>query len=247
VSVLIVHLLTATLLLAAMLAPPGPAFLPWTFPGDFRERLRISDLVVSGTIEGTFRAGSRTVDGTEVTAHAAHVRVDRVFQGNAAGEKLRFAWFTLRMPTTGRGFIYSGPPLADFRPGKRYLIFLKRIRSGWEVAIPVVAIEEELIATPPRSAPRDLSPVPLRQRYQEIAEELENAALAQPVPSPGMTGEAASYFPSVFDLLGGCAEPFYRRFLSSPSPELRSAASDWLGLIRSRHLACEEPFAQTPR
>jgi hypothetical protein len=61
-----------------------------------------------------------------------------------------------------------------------------------------------------------------------------------------MTGEAASYFPSVFDLLGGCAEPFYRRFLSSPSPELRAAASTWLDLIRSRRLGCKEPSAQTP-
>jgi hypothetical protein len=187
------------------------------------------------------------MDGTEVTVNAAHVRVDRVFQGNAAGERLRFAWFTLRMPTAGGGFAYSGPPLADFRPGKRYLIFLKRARSGLEVAVPLYAIEEELAATPPRGALPDLSQVPLQQRYQELAEELENAALAQPVPSPGMTGEAASYFPSVFDLLGGCAEPFYRRFLSSPSPELRGAASTWLGLIRSRHLACNDPFARTPQ
>lgn len=246
-SILIVHLLTATLFLAMMLAPHGPTSLPWTFPGDFRERLRMSDLVVSGTIEETFRAGNRTMDGTEVTAHAAHVRVDRVFQGNAAGEKLRFAWSTLRIPTTGTGFAYSGPPLADFRPGKRYLIFLKRARAGWEVAMPLYAIDEELAATPPLGALRDLSQVPLQQRYEALAEELENAALAQPVPPPGMTGKAASYFPSVFDLLGGCAEPFYRRFLPSPSPELRGAASTWLGLIRSRHLACEEPFARAPQ
>jgi hypothetical protein len=111
--------------------------------------------------------------------------------------------------------------------------------------MPVYAIEEELVAAPPRGSLRDLSQVPIRQRYQELAEELENAALAQPVPPPGMTGEAASYFPSVFDVLGGCAEPFYRRFLSSPSPELRGAASAWLDLIRSRHLVCNQPLAQT--
>jgi hypothetical protein len=151
------------------------------------------------------------------------------------------------MPTTGGGFAYSGPALADFHPGKRYLIFLKRARSGWEVAMPLYAIEEELAATPPRGALRDVSQVPLQQRYDALAEELENAALAQPVPPPGMTGEAATYFPSVFDLLGECAEPFYRRFLPSPSPELRGAASTWLGLIRARHLACKEPFARAPQ
>jgi len=169
-----------------------------------------------------------------------------LFQGNAGGNEVRFTWFTLRWEATGKGgFGYSGPPLADFRPGKRYLVFLRRARSGWEVAMPVYAIEEELAAAPPRGSICDLLQAPLRQRYHELAEELEDAALALPAPPPGMTGEATLYFPSVFDLLGGCAEPFYYRFLSSPSPEPRSEASTWLELIRSRHLVCKEPSAQT--
>lgn len=110
--------------------------------------------------------------------------------------------------------------------------------------MPLYAIEEELSAVPPSGALDDVSQVPLAERYEELAQELENAALAQPVPQTGTTGKAAMRFPSVFDLLGGCAEPFYRRFLSSPSPELRGEASRWLGLIRSRHLACKEPFAR---
>ena len=206
----------------------------------------MSDLVVSGTIEETFPAGTRTVDSTKVTAHIARVRVDRVFQGSTTREMLGFVWFTLRMATTGKGVAFSGPPLADFRLGNRYLIFLKKARSGWEVAMPVYALEDVLAARPPNGALRDLSQVPTRQRYQEVAEELENAALAQPVPPPGMTGEAESFFSSVYDLLGGCAKPFFRRFLSSPSPELRSVASDWLGLIRSRHVLCEERFPEHP-
>jgi hypothetical protein len=238
---------TATLLLAAVVGPQASTSLPWVFPGDIRDRLRMSDLVVTGKIEDTLETGIRTVDGTVVAAHIAQVRLDRVFQGNAAGEKLQFAWFSLHAATAGGGFAYSGPPLADFRPGKRYLVFLKRARTGWEVAMPVYAMQEELAAAPPNGALRDLSQAPLRQRYRELAEELENAALTQPVPPPGMTGEAASYFSSVFDLLAGCAEPFYRRFLSSPSAELRGAASSWLALIRTRHLTCEEPLAQAPQ
>ena len=241
----IVNLIGATLLLAAMVAAQVSASLPWVFPGDFRERLRMSGLVVSGTIEETIQAGRHTVDGTKVMANVARLRVDRVFQGNAEGNEVRFTWFTLRWETGGKGFAYSGPPLADLRPGKRYLVFLRRARSGWEVAMPVYAIEEELAAVPPRGALRDLSQASTRQRYQALAQELENAALAQPVPPKGMTGEAASYSPSVFDLLGGCAEPFHRRFLSSPSPELRAAASTWLDLVRSRHLARKEPSEQT--
>jgi hypothetical protein len=244
---LIVNLLMVIFLLAAMPAPQVSTSLPWTFPGDFRERLRMSDLVVSGTLESTDVDGVRTVDGAEVTGNDARLRVDRVFQGNASGNSLRFTWFTLRMPPKGTGFGYSGPPTADFRPGRRYLVFLRRARSGWEVAMPLYAIEEELSAVPPRGALNDVSQVPLAQRYEALAEELENTALAQPVPRTGTTGKAAMRFPSVFDLLGGCAEPFYRRFLSSPSPELRGEASRWLGLIRSRRLACKEPFARPPQ
>jgi hypothetical protein len=129
----VVYPLGTTLLVAAMAAAQGS--LPWVFPGDFRERLRISDLVVSGTIEETVQAGSRIVGGTKVTANVARLRVDRVFEGSAPGRELRITWFTLYWEMTGKGFAYSGPPLADFRPGKRYLVFLRRARSGWEVAI----------------------------------------------------------------------------------------------------------------
>ena len=203
----------------------------------------MSDLVVSGIIEETSRAGSQVVDGTEVTANIAHLRVDRIFQGSAAGKDLRFTWFTPHAPGGG-GYVWDGPRVADFRPGKRYVIFLKRTNSGWEVAMPVYAIEEELVASPPRGALRDLSQAPLQQRYEALAEELENAALALPAPPPGMTGVAAMYFSPVFDLLGACAEPFYGRFLSSSSPGLRGEASNWLELIRSRHLKCQESLTQ---
>lgn len=235
-----------TFLVVAMLSPQASTRLPWIFPGDFRDRLRMSDLVVSGIISGTAQTGVRTVDGAKAMAHVASIRVDRVFQGSAPGRQLRFTWFSLYMRVEkGYGFAYSGPPLADFRPGKRYLLFLKRAGSDWEVAMPVCAIEEELAAAPPRGSVWDLSRATTRERYRALAEELEDAALAQPAPPKGMTGEASTYFPSIFDLLGACAEHFYDRFASSSSPELRKAAATWLDLIHSRRLTCEEPSTQT--
>jgi hypothetical protein len=237
----IVSLTTTILLLAAMFVPHVSTAYPWVYPGDFRERLRMSDLVVSGIVMDTSPAGTRVVDGTEVTANVAHLRIDRVFQGEAPGEEVQFTWFSMYI-ATGRGFVYSGPPLASFRPAKRYLIFLKRTGSQWEVAMPVYALEVELTTEPLRDASRDVSRAPLQQRYQALAEELETVALAQPVPPRGVTGIAATNFPAVFDLLAGCAEPFYRHFLGSPSPELRKAALDWLELIRSRQLRCQQSF-----
>jgi len=81
--------------------------------------------------------------------------------------------------------------------------------------------------------------VPTDNRYEALAQELETAALLVPTPESGLTGEATTYFPAIFDLLGGCAHPFYRRFSSSPSPELRRAALNWLQLIQSRHKMCK--------
>jgi len=228
------------LLFAATPAAQGSRPLPWVFPGDFRDRLRMSDLVVSGTIEDTSPAGNEVVDGSAVTANIAHLRVDRVFQGNAGANEIWFTWFT----PPGNGFVWDGPPLADFRPARRYLVFLKRSGTGWQVSMPHYAIEVQLAMTPPRASLQDLSRVPVQQRYRGLAEELEDAALARPSGRAGTTAQPDMYFSPVFDLLGACATPFYRWFLASPDWRLREAASTWLELIRSRHLACGERRAR---
>jgi hypothetical protein len=225
-------------LVAIVLLAQGSVSLPWVYPGDFGGRLRISDLVVAGTIAQTSIVGVRTVGGVQVTGHTATVQIDRVFQGNAKRERLSFSWFTPHS-LGGMGFAYSGPPVAQFQVGTRYLIFLKRVPSGWEVAMPVYGIEMELEAAAPRGSIPNLSHAPEEQKYRELAEELENAALALPTPPSGSTGKAVLYFSPIFDILGACAQPFYRRFLSSPSPPLRDEASRWLEIIRSRHLECK--------
>ena len=232
-------ILSSACLLASMLIPQNS--FPWTMPGDFLQRLHISDVVVSGTVESLTPAGVEAVDGEKLTATTAHLRVDRVFQGEAE-EKIQFTWFTLHRNGAG-GWAYSGPPLADFRPHKRYLVFLKREKFDWVVAMPLYALELELSPTPPTGSIRDFSQLLPEQRYEAIGEELETAALLVPTPPPGMTGEAAAYFSPVYDLLGGCAEPFYRKFLSSPSPELRAEALRWLEPISLRHRTCKTAVA----
>lgn len=209
--------------------------VPWTLPGDFNERLRISEVVISGTIEATSVLGAKVVDGTELTANVATVQVDRVFQGRSPKE-LRFTWFTPKR--FDGGWMYSGPPLADFRTHKRYLIFLTQVGPKWVVAMPLYALEEELLSTKPPDTLNDLSQATTPRRNEAIAEELEAMAMSLPTPKPGVTGEAPTYFASVYDLIGGCAEPFYRHFLSSPSPDLRSAARRWLCLLKARRPEC---------
>jgi hypothetical protein len=236
--------IAATACLVSILLPAlAQLRMPWTFPGDFRGRLRISDLVVSGTIEDTSAIGVQTVDHIELVGNVARVRVDRVFQGSASGE-VQFVWYGLYVPPTGGGVVASLPPTANFRPHERYLIFLKQRTTGWVVAMPLYAIEFKLAPTPPSRAISDLSQATTDKRYEALAQELETAVLLIPAPQPGLTGEAVTYFPATFDLLGGCAEPFYRRFLSSPSPELRHAALNWVQLIQSRQLTCKTSAGQ---
>lgn len=214
---------------------------PWTMPANFIDRLRISDLVVSGIVESSSPREVQIVNGEILNANTARLRVDRVFQGNTT-EELQFSWFTTHWDGAG-GYAYSGPPPANFQPRKRYLVFLKREKSGWVVSMPIYAFEVELASESPSSSLRNVSELLPEQRYEAIAQELEIAALQMPIPPPGMTGEAAAYFPAIFDLLGACAEPFYRRFVSSRNRELRATAFNWLNLIASRHMTCKTSVA----
>jgi hypothetical protein len=182
--------------------------LLWVFPGDFRERLRMSALVVAGTIERTSADGVRSVDGVEGAANIARLRIDRVLQGNARGESLRFAWFGLHMATEGTGFAYSRPPVADFRPGKRYLVFLKRSRAGWEVAMPLYAIEEELAPAPPRGSLHDLSQAPVRRLYQEIGRGIGKRRHGPARPAARNHREGRDVLPLCFRLAGRLRRTF---------------------------------------
>jgi hypothetical protein len=215
--------------------------LPWTMPGNFVQRLLISDLVVSGFVESTLPSEMRTINGIKIDPNITHFRVDRVFQGKP-NDNFQFTWFSLHMDGT-ESTAYAGPPLASFQSGKRYLIFLKKEKTSWVVAIPMYELEAELAPELPPSSVSDFSKLLPEQRYEAIAEELERAALLVPDPPPGVTGEAAVYFPEIFDLIGACGEPFYRQFLSSPSHELRAAAFSWLDLIHARQMTCTAGFA----
>jgi hypothetical protein len=90
--------------------------------GDFLQRLRISDLVVSGTIESSSPRGLQIVNGETLNANTARLRVDRVFPGKTT-EELQFSWYTTHWDGA-RGYGYSGPPLADSQTRKRYSVFL---------------------------------------------------------------------------------------------------------------------------
>lgn len=212
---------------------------PWTYPGNVNQRIRNADVVIGGTIVSTTSEHTRILDGVEVMANQANIRIDRIFKGLVQAGELPFRWFS-PAPVSGRGVIASLPPLARFRKGDRYLVFLRRTRTEYVVTVPIYAIEVPLAAAAP-SRILDLSQAPEQVRRSEIAQELETAALSIAKPDPGVTGEAAIYFPYVVDLIGGCAEPFLRHFAESQSRELAGEAQRWLAFLAGKHLHCDTP------
>jgi hypothetical protein len=77
------------------------------------------------------------------------------------------------------------------------------------VAMPLYAIEVKL-APPASRAVGDLSQAPTDRKYEALAQELETPALLVPAPQPAVTGEVATYFPAVFDLLLNWLQLIYR-------------------------------------
>lgn len=213
---------------------------PWVYPSDIRERIELSNVVVSGTIISTQGGKKKQVDNVDVLANTAAIRVDRTFKGTAAAIQ-QFVWFS-SAPTNG-GVIYSGPPLASFRPDARYVVFLRRRGKGHVVTMPIYALEIRLAPLNSSSMPANVADLPVSERNSELAQELERSALSIPPPAPGVTGEAATYFPYVVQLIGGCAQPFLRQFATSPSKELRAAAQNWLALLAAKRLHCETNFS----
>lgn len=209
---------------------------PWVYPGNFNERVRQADIVVSGTIVSTVPENIRVLDGVEVRANKANIKIDRIFKGGAKARTVRFLWFS-PAPMSGGGVIASLPPLARFVDGRRYLVFLCRKQGRYVVTVPVYAIDVRL-ASAPSAGPADLSEAPEQVRKLEMAQELERAALSVPQPDPGVTGEAATYFPHVVDLIGGCAGPFLRHFAKSQSKELAAEARRWLAVLVEKGLQC---------
>jgi len=226
-------------LLTAKAVQPATAQVqyPWVYPGDFRERVRQADLVASGTIRSTVPSSTRVVDGVDLTGNSASIEVDRIFKGQESDRTVHFLWFS-PAPVEGGGVIYSGPPLARFVAGRRYLAFLRREAAGYVVTMPVYQIEVPLAPASPLNV-SDVSVLPDEIRDSEIARELESAALSIGPPAPGTTGLAAIYFPYVVDLIGGCAKPFLEHFAASRSNELRGAAQQWLKLLVDKHMHCE--------
>lgn len=129
----------------AVLLFPGPCVAagddpPVAYLG-FDQRLNYSDLVCSATIIDTWRTGGTLPLDSSVTAeNVARADVESVFKGKLTSATITFRWYS--WPAGPGGYVYAGPPLADLRSERRYLLFLRSDGStGWRVTVPMYQLE----------------------------------------------------------------------------------------------------------
>jgi hypothetical protein len=200
--------------LIALLPPRAQDLAPNKFLPEIKERARYSEVICSSTIVKITPAGSPVkIQGEDHSQWIALASVDHVFKGTLVPKFIEFKYYGY-LPHSG-----LSEPMADFRPGLRYVLFLKRQDLGFEVAIPAYQMEIQLA---PRPATIDESnPEPDRV----LAKELFFAIQSAPDTTRGL---ADKYFSWAEELLGKEAIPLVEPFLNSDDPRIRFSAAWWL-------------------
>lgn len=213
----------------AVLFSPGPCAAAGDDPPlaylNFDQRLNYSDLVCSATIMDTWRTGGTLAIDSSVTAeNLARADVESVFKGKLTSATIIFRWYS--WPAGPGGYVYAGPPLADLRSERRYLLFLRSDgTTGWRVTVPMYQLEIPLAASAPANLllGLDASGLTIAQRNRGLAEEF-TAAVESQVDS----AHVYDYFSWIAELLRKGATPLIQPFLESATPLLRYFAADRL-------------------
>jgi hypothetical protein len=210
---LVVGVLVVSILLPAHAEERPPSkYLPTV-----QERERFSDIVCSATILKTqITSRGVRVDGEIRSQSIAVARVDRVFKGGLSSDIIKFEYYGLGPPSTSE---YFGPPFANFRPGIRYVLFLRGHGPDLKVAIPFYQMEIQLAPQPPKLVESNAAP------DLALARELLFA-----IPSaPDTIGRSAThYFSWAEELIGKQSIPLVEAFLNSSDSLVRYQAAWWL-------------------
>jgi hypothetical protein len=179
------------------------------------ERKQYAEIVCSATVVETHTTGSPVrLQGKDRSQRIAVADVDHVFKGTLDRQRIEFKYYGYIPP---KGVAEDlDIPTANFLAGTRYLIFLKRMGSGLEVAVRPYRIEIAIAPSAPAGAR------PNADTDVGLANELIYAIQA------GITRFPSRYFDWTEELIGketvGRVEPF----LNSSDPEVRYGAAWWL-------------------
>lgn len=185
------------------------------------ERIRAADLVCAGRVEAVRPTATTTyIRGQRYRDLIADVSIDTVFVGEHETAMLSLVWKGW-WPESG-GYLYGGPPLAEYREGQRYLLFLRREAPAVFVPLdPFHKTELELAAAPAAGPLLPQADEVVRRRA--IAAEL--AAWVRTLPDGFMSYEHVRW---IAELLGKNAEPILQEFLHHSRPDVRVVSAEAL-------------------
>jgi hypothetical protein len=189
---------------------PPDRFLP-----RITERKQYAEIVCSATVVETRTTGSPVrLQGKDRSERIAVANVDHVFKGTLDRQHIEFKYYAYLPP---KGVAEDLDILtANFRAGTRYIIFLKRMGSGLEVAVRPYQIEIAIAPSAPAGAR------PNADTDVGLANELIYAIQS------GITRFPGGYFDWTEELIGKEAVGRVQPFLNSSDPEIRYGAAWWL-------------------
>jgi hypothetical protein len=208
----------AAVSLLALLPAPAQELPPNQFLPKITERKRYAEIICSATIVKTSPAGNPiTLQGTERSQLTAVANVDHAFKGTLDQKSIEFKYYGYIPPSGTAEDV--GPPIANFRSGIRYILFLRRHDSDLEVSIPAYQMEIQI-------APSILSN---RQSEADPDTALANELVYAIESAPTTIGRSATrYFDWTEELTGEKAVPRVEPFLRSDDPLVRYQAAWWL-------------------
>jgi hypothetical protein len=194
--------------------------LPFKYLSSLQARWDAAEFVCTATVSDVVSSGGLPViEGTLVVELHIEAAVDRVFKGNWTPQTITFRSFGLRSPD---GILnYIGPPLADFRPNSRYLLFLRN-ETAPEVVTPV--LETAILLPPLGTASQYLSTILPGTSGDKAALAVE--MIAAIYAEPPQQRSSADYFGHIGQLLGGVsAAHVFETFYHDADPVLRVVAA----------------------
>jgi hypothetical protein len=210
---ILAYAVLAVIGLIALLLTRAQELAPNKFLPEIKERGRYSEIICSATILKTSPAGNPIrLQGKEFSQLTAVASVDHVFKGTLDPKIIEFKYYGY-IPLPGLSL-----PMANFRPGIRYVLFLKRLDSGLEVAVPGYQMEIEL-------GPTNKAGLSIGTPELALASELVSAIESAPTT---LGRGATRYFDWTEELIGKKSIPRVEPFLSSGDPLVRYQAAWWL-------------------
>ena len=191
------------------------------------ERKQQAEIICAVTVVETRAAGDPVrLQGKNRSQRIAVGNVDHVFKGTLDRQRIEFKYYGYIPPAGVAEDVDL--PAAAFRAGTRYIVFLRRMGSGLEVAVRPYQAEIAIAPSAPTGAG------PSVNADIGLANELIYAIQS------GITRFPTRYFDWTEELIGKQAVGRVQPFLSSTDPEVRYGAAWWLSFRKLDATVMEE-------